>query len=70
MHTNSLGSGSFLVLPSGELPKFLTNFDEFSQKSRKLIIFILLGKESFFTIFSPEIPFWEVRGAPNPKFAL
>ena len=30
------------------------SFDEFSQK---LIIFILLGKETFFTTFSPKIPF-------------
>jgi len=70
MHTNSLGSGSFSLLPSGELSTFLTNLDEFSPKSRKIIIFILLGKESFFTFFNPKIPFWVVRGAPNPNFAL
>ena len=32
-------------------------FDNFSQKSRKLIIFILLGKETYFYLFSPKIPF-------------
>ena len=36
------------------------SFDEFSQKSRKFIIFILSGKETFFTTFSPKIPFWMV----------
>jgi len=68
------------VLPSGEVVKFFQeNWGpklpiETNGKNGRYFQnwtdFLLLVKESIFTIFDPKIPFWVVRGAPNPNFAF